>query len=260
MLTIVLVGVAVLVFGGVGLALALGGGGSGGPDASSDATTRSTVAVSTDADGSTTEPNSESGAQGSASTGAVVTTAGPTSSAAAQTSTVVIPGTTAVPPAPLPTTTTGIIREAQIFAMTVKIRSEPDPTTEDNVLVKFVPENEVLGTVIQVLGTNIDGWYHVRYQGLDGWMFGTFILPPDPELVVWQSPEENTLELLSAGGVPVDFPGYDSTGDKVLVRVTGAPYRSTLPNGRQLLRVLLPDGGEAWVDEATVVARLSFPE
>ena len=71
-------------------------------------------------------------------------------------------------------------------------------------------------------------------------MFGTFVYPPDPGLMIARTTDGSAVVLLDASGRSL---GEDNrSGSKVLVvDTTGA-----------LWEVLLPDGTAAWVDPSGV--------
>lgn len=145
--------------------------------------------------------------------------------------------TSSTPPSTTVTTTTpGVVRTATLFSSFAKLREAPDIQAAE--ITTLISRN---GEAIEILSTHEAGWYRVRFDGLEGWIFGTFILPPDPGFNVAQTRSGETAVLLNVGGD--ELQQQNESGPKVLVTdATGT-----------LWQVLLPDGGTAWVDAATMV-------
>ena len=133
------------------------------------------------------------------------------------------------------TSTTVSPRAGTLYSTFAKIREEPHIDSPE---VTTLVDQE--GLDIDVLTANQRGWYLIRAGTIEGWIFGTFVLPPDAGLHV----------AITRGGdraVLLDELGNESTevnqsGPKVLVIDTSG----------DLWEVLLPNGGTAFVDPAVM--------
>ena len=124
-------------------------------------------------------------------------------------------------------------RSATLFSNFARLRSAPD------IGASVVATLEAEGASMEVIGSNVDGWYHVRIGGDEGYLFGTFVDPPDAGLRIAQTSGGDAV-LLYSSGAPM---GVDNeSGPKVLVIDTSG----------SLWEVLLADGSTAYVDAATV--------
>ncbi len=174
---------------------------------------------------------------GSGGDGDQVTSGGGGTEAAAVTTppaTVAPPASTFDPDATATTADAGAAtRSATLFSNFARLRSAPD------IGASVVATLEAEGARMEVIGSNVDGWYHVRVGSDEGYLFGTFVDPPDPGLQIAQTSGGNAVLLSSAGG-PLGI--ENESGPKVLVVDTSG----------SLWQVILADGTTAYVDAATV--------
>lgn len=124
-------------------------------------------------------------------------------------------------------------RSATLFSNFARLRSAPDIGASE------VTTLTAEGARMEVIGSNVDGWYHVRVGSDEGYLFGTFVDPPDPGLQIAQTSGGNAV-LLSSAGAPLGI--ENESGPKVLVVDTSG----------SLWQVILADGSTAYVDAATV--------
>lgn len=124
-------------------------------------------------------------------------------------------------------------RSATLFSNFARLRSAPDVDASE------VTTLTAEGAGLEVIGSNIDGWYHVRIGGDEGYLFGTFVDPPDAGLRIAQTSGGDAV-LLSSAGAPLGI--ENESGPKVLVVDTSG----------SLWQVILADGTTAYVDAATV--------
>lgn len=124
-------------------------------------------------------------------------------------------------------------RSAVLFSNFARLRSAPDVGSAE--ITTLTSE----GARLEVVGENVDGWYLVRVGGVEGYLFGTFVDPPDPGFQIAQSRSGNAV-LLDSSGRPL---GIDNeSGPKVLV----------VDSTGSLWEVLLADGSTAFVDAGSV--------
>lgn len=173
--------------------------------------------------------------------------AAPTSQSAATTA-VTTPATpeapitalaTPVPTASTDTTTpppTEVVRPARLFTNDGTLRSAP-VVSEANVLTRIQNRD---GAPVEVIGTNESGWYRVRFEGVEGWLWGAFVVPNDPGFAAAVTVSDDPAVLRDRNGNIAAL--ENPSGNKVLV---------TDQSGT-LWQVLLPDGRIAYVDAASV--------
>lgn len=124
-------------------------------------------------------------------------------------------------------------RSAVLFSNFAKLRSAPDVGSAE--ITTLTSERARL----EVVGDNVDGWYLVRIGGFEGYLFGTFVDPPDPGLQIAQARAGDAV-LLDSSGRPLAID--NESGPKVLV----------IDSGGSLWEVLLADGSTAFVDAGSV--------
>ncbi len=127
-------------------------------------------------------------------------------------------------------------REGVLYSSLATLRSEP--TLDDSTEITKIRGRD--GASIEILSENVDGWYLIRIDGVEGWMFGTFVYPPDPGLAIGRTVDGSVAELLDSAGRALGV--ENASGSKVLVVDTSG----------DLWEVLLPDGTAAWVDPSDV--------
>ena len=132
---------------------------------------------------------------------------------------------------PAAATTTVTARDATLYSNFAKVRELPHIDAAE---VATLIDRD--GMAIAVLGPNQNGWYRIRAGTVEGWLFGTFVLPPDPGLYVAQTLGGETAVLLDEHGNAANI--ENESGPKVLV----------LDRSGDLWKVLLPSGDTAWVD------------
>lgn len=126
-----------------------------------------------------------------------------------------------------------VTRSATLFSNFARLRSAPD------IGASVVTTLDAEGASMEVIGSNVDGWYRVRIGADEGYLFGAFVRPPDPGLRIAQTSGGDAV-LLNSSGAPL---GIDNeSGPKVLVVDTAG----------SLWEVVLADGRSAFVDPATV--------
>jgi hypothetical protein len=147
------------------------------------------------------------------------------------------PVATTTAPAPAETTTTVavVVRNATLYSNFAKVRELPHLDADE---VTTLVDQE--GLSLQVFGAHHNGWYQIRAGTVEGWIFGTFVMPPDSGLYIAQTRGGETAELLDDQGNPSTV--RNQSGPKVLVTDTSG----------DLWQVILPDGGAAWVDPAVM--------
>ena len=124
-------------------------------------------------------------------------------------------------------------RPATLFSNFARLRAAPDVDAAEVTTLRSP------GMDLEVLGPNTRGWYHVRADGFDGYLFGTFVDPPDAGLRIAETSGGDAV-LLDASGRPTGT--RNESGPKVLVTDTSG----------SLWPVLLADGSTAYVDPAAV--------
>ena len=81
----------------------------------------------------------------------------------------------------------------------------------------------------QIIGRHQNGWYEVRMDGHQGWLFGAFVNPPPTGHQIIQASSGNIV-LRSSAGVPLGI--TNESGPKALATgSTGNLFRVILPNG-----------------------------
>ena len=86
------------------------------------------------------------------------------------------------------------------------------------------------GKPIQVAQSGRSGWFEVRIDDLEGFLFATFILPPPEGFVIAQTVDRSQADLLTRTGQP--FGTSNATFSKVLVTSTqGGSWEVLLPSG-----------------------------
>ena len=104
--------------------------------------------------------------------------------------------------------------------------------------------NAAKNTPITILEHTADGWYRINIDGIEGWMFGAFVLPPADGFQVGETRSGQPALLRDANGNPTGREN-ESANAVLITDSTGG-----------LWEILLPDGGTAWVNGAdtTIVA------
>ncbi|MCB1038730.1 MAG: SH3 domain-containing protein [Acidimicrobiales bacterium] len=137
------------------------------------------------------------------------------------------------------TTTTPATRSATLFSGDAKVRSAPNLYASD---VTRITGHE--NDPIDVIGEpTADGWYHVDYQGWDGYLFGAFVIPPAPGWCVGTSVGPTPYVTDATGGEITD----EKSGNKVLMSAT-APTNGRWP-------VVLPGGARGFVSDYDIELR-----
>ncbi|MCU1371015.1 MAG: hypothetical protein JWO77_2209 [Ilumatobacteraceae bacterium] len=118
-------------------------------------------------------------------------------------------------------------RSARLFAGDAKLRSAPSLTASD--VARFTGRD---GAALEVIGEPTpEGWYHVRIDGQEGYLFGVFVLPPAPGFCV----------ATSVDGVPPVWDDHgepipdEKSGNKVLITSSvpdSGGWSVVLPGGR----------------------------
>jgi hypothetical protein len=137
------------------------------------------------------------------------------------------------------TTTVPFVAERRLFSNLAVLRSAPDLSAPEITRLRNLD-----GEPLTVLEPQRDGWYHVRIGGLEGWIFGTFVLPTDPGQLVAQSDDTFPLRDSNGGLLAIE----NASGEKVLV------VDSTRAD---LWRVRLPEHVDAWVHPDDAIAVFS---
>lgn len=137
------------------------------------------------------------------------------------------PVTTTAPPE---TTSTApdAVRPGRLFSGGAKLRAEPRVNAGD--LGKISGRE---GAALEVIGSpTADGWYKVRIDGVEGYLFGAFVLPPAPGFCVGTSVGKEPVVRDDTGQELFD----EKMGNKVLTTATtpgGAGWPVVLPGGRR---------------------------
>lgn len=156
----------------------------------------------------------------------------PISAAATSTSTSPPPPPTSSAPTPAAPTTQAA-RPGQLHSTYATLRS--GPTLHDSTEITIIEDREDDPLTI-VEGPNPDGWYLVEMDGMQGWIFGAFVLPPAANHHAGETLDGSRAVLRSESGEPLGL--ENPSGNAVLVvGSTGEPY----------WKVQLPDGTTAWV-------------
>lgn len=154
-------------------------------------------------------------------------------------STSVAPSTVSLTPSTVPTTAASTTspgsptpRPGQLYSTYATLRSTRslDPATEITVV------EDRMGARLAILEGPVDGWYRVSVDGIEGWVFGCFVLPSAPGQQVAETRDGERAVLRDPSGFVV--PDQNPSGDAVLV----------IDSASSLWEVLLPDGRIAYVD------------
>lgn len=115
------------------------------------------------------------------------------------------------------------IRSGTLYSNYAKLRTGPNINN---------PEVAILqreGAPLQIIGRHQNGWYEVRMDGHQGWLFGAFVNPPPTGHQIIQASSGNIV-LRSSAGVPLGI--TNESGPKALATgSTGNLFRVILPNG-----------------------------
>lgn len=115
------------------------------------------------------------------------------------------------------------IRSGTLYSNYAKLRTGPNINN---------PEVAILqreGAPLQIIGRHQSGWYEVRMDGHQGWLFGAFVNPPPTGHQIIQASSGNIV-LRSSAGVPLGI--TNESGPKALATgSTGNLFRVILPNG-----------------------------
>lgn len=132
-----------------------------------------------------------------------------------------------------PTTTTELERSATLFSGDAKVRSAPSLGASD---LGRVSGRQ--GASLDVLGEpTAEGWYEIRIDGLHGYLFGAFVVPPARGYCVGISAGATPYVVDGAGNAIPD----EKSGNKVLMTAS-APSGGFWP-------VVLPGGSRGFVSE-----------
>lgn len=160
-------------------------------------------------------------------------TSAPTVPAPTVVSTVATTSTTDAPTTTLTPTTAGP-RPGTLYSTFATIRREPILTDATEITVI----EDRRGSALDILEGPERGWYRVRIDGIEGWLWGSFVLPPDPGHLVAETLSGDRAVLRDSAGFPL--PRQNESGDTVLVVDDSGP----------LWEVLLADGASAFVQPA----------
>lgn len=108
---------------------------------------------------------------------------------------------TTVPPTPRPGT---------LYAGTAVIRASPGGAE----IARIVGREGASLTVVEAAGTH--GWYKVSIDGYAGYLYGAFVLPPDPGLCIGQTDGRKPL-LYDQQGSVLNASGPPPSGDKIVI-------------------------------------------
>lgn len=142
--------------------------------------------------------------------------------------------TTAAPT--FPPTTMPPERQASLYSNFARLRGSP---SLDGIELTTLQNRD--GASVRVLGPHENGWYFIEVDGLRGWIFGAFVLPPDPDLSVAVTRTGEGAQLLNASGNILGI--TNSSGSKVIV----------IDDVGDLFLVLLPEGSTAYVAKSAVL-------
>ncbi len=145
-----------------------------------------------------------------------------------------VPGSTA------PTTTSAAPAERSVTLLVdvAKLRSAPRLNASEVDTI-----TNLAGTTIVAVGEPTNGWYEVRINSKQGWMFGAFIVPPAEGFTVLQTRSGSPVTLL------------DSNGQALGVASASGSYALATDTTGDLWTVILPEGGTAYVDPADMKTR-----
>ncbi len=143
-------------------------------------------------------------------------------------------GTTSV----APTTSAPAERSATLLVDVAKLRSAPHLAASEVDTISGLG-----GSTITIVGDPTDGWYRVKVGGQEGWIFGSFIVPPADGYTVVQTKAQTPVELLDSAGNPLGQ--ANASGSYALATDTSG----------ELWPVILPEGGAAFVRGADMSVR-----
>jgi len=143
--------------------------------------------------------------------------------------------TTTAPPSPSrpPSPASPRQRSGYLYSNLARVRSGPN---------LYEPEIHTFtrdGGALTILGRPEHGWYLVRMDGVEGWVFGTFVRPPSPGYTII---EATSGEIVLRNGAGAALGIENESGPKALaIDARGA-----------LWQVVLPDGSHAFVRQSEV--------
>ena len=126
---------------------------------------------------------------------------------------------------------------ATLYGNQVSLRTEP--VMSDATFIASVG-NAAKNTPITILEHTADGWYRINIDGLDGWMFGSFVLPPADGFQVGETRSGQPAVLRDASGNPTGEKN-ESANAVLITNSTG-----------DLWELMLPDGRTGWVNGADI--------
>ncbi len=126
---------------------------------------------------------------------------------------------------------------ATLYGNQVSLRTEP--VMSDATFIASVG-NAAKNTPITILEHTADGWYRINIDGLEGWMFGSFVLPPADGFQVGETRSGQPAVLRDADGNPTGE--HNESANAVLI---------TNSTG-DLWKLMLPDGRTGWVNGADI--------
>jgi hypothetical protein len=138
-----------------------------------------------------------------------------------------------------PSTTTMVRRTATLHAGEAVIREAPDLYSRE--LARFRDREGMSFEVLEE--ADADGWYRVRIDGTEGYLFGAFVLPPTRGYCV----------ATGRGGAPRYYDEFDGT---ITEETSGNRVLITSPGATGDVPVVLPGGrrGYVWSGDIDVVA------
>ena len=87
------------------------------------------------------------------------------------------------------------VRSARVLGNFAKLRESPSLGAREITIIQQE------GLALEVVGENVDGWYKVRANGFEGWIFGAFVVRPDAGQQVGV-PTAGTAVLRDSSGAP----------------------------------------------------------
>jgi hypothetical protein len=132
------------------------------------------------------------------------------------------------------------VRYATLFSTDAKVRSAPALDAPE--AGRFTDQEGMGFDVLAEADPN--GWYRVRIDGTEGYMFGSFVLPPSPGYCVAESYADDGAPMFDGGGTPL---AGEKTGNRILIE--------QLFSGDGRYGVLLPGGqrGYVWDTDVNIV-------
>ncbi len=131
-------------------------------------------------------------------------------------------------------------RSGTLLVDVANLRSRP---SLDATAVRQVTGQE--GARLTVHGRQAGGWLDVTLDGTRGWVFGAFVSPPDPHLIVGRTNDEEEAVLL------------DRSGRLLGVENASGSYVLIIEEGGSIHQVILADGATGFVraDDVSVISR-----